>query len=248
MTTEKKIYRGFLRMGSNGEEENILFLLEGDPPELHTSIHDDPLSKIIADDMEAHGRHLTVRYFTSEKELTEDELMVDFAKKVSGPGDALYGTAYSEITGYLYTNDEIEVGGHNLHAELWSQVGRFCHLEIEYSTEPVPSTRENFKHDRGCRCPEHYLGQKGPVYRHQEGHIGVTGREWPKCEHCGLSLDGKHTVEICLDIVRKERIYLLGTLEKTSHLLSETTQAIQGMLKWAKEHQIHKEQDKKEKS
>jgi hypothetical protein len=52
-----------------------------------------------------------------------------------GEGDATFGARYSEDTGYLWTDEELNVGGHDLLGELESHEGRYCLLEIRYSHE-----------------------------------------------------------------------------------------------------------------
>jgi hypothetical protein len=62
--------------------------------------------------------------------MTQGEL-VDVTIRV-GLGEADVGHRYSEITGYLWTDEEIMVGGHDLIEELHDHLGKFCHLEITY--------------------------------------------------------------------------------------------------------------------
>src|SRR5437868_3327415 len=47
---------------------------------------------------------------------------------------------YSEITGYLWTDENLMVGGHDLLDELRSHKGSFVHLEIAYSKD-VPDAK-----------------------------------------------------------------------------------------------------------
>jgi hypothetical protein len=88
-----------------------------------------PLAERIRGDMLAHGDYLSVRYWSAPHEMTQDQL-VDVTIRV-GLGEADVGHHYSDITGYLWTDEE--VGGHDLIEELRSRLGSFCHLEIGYS-------------------------------------------------------------------------------------------------------------------
>lgn len=128
-TLATKQYRGRLRLGSWGEGDDILFLdTDEDYPE--------PLAKRIADDMDDYGRFLSVRYWSSDAEQSDDDLRTSMIRELYGGGDGTeFSTAYSEITGYLWTNESIEVGGHDLLAELTNHVGQWCLLEIGYSRE-----------------------------------------------------------------------------------------------------------------
>src|SRR5438552_1748912 len=106
----KEIYRGKLKHWSNGEEIDILSI-EG---------ADGPLAETIQFQMRESGRYLTARYWTSDKEMTADELVEATVMAACGLGNVAYNVAYSEITGYLWTTEEIEVGGHDLLGELMS--------------------------------------------------------------------------------------------------------------------------------
>lgn len=122
----KKAYRGFLKIGSNGEEEDILFLSK--------DREDDGkiLAELVQEDIEMHGDWLSVRYFTADQEMSIDELTEGLIKKLYGESEAKYRMKYSEITGYLWTDEDLKVGGHDLLQELKGEKGRFCHLEIEF--------------------------------------------------------------------------------------------------------------------
>jgi len=123
----KKVYRGFLRVDSHGDSDDILFLDEKRGEESERI-----LAEALKDDMGEHGHHLTVRYFTADEEMSIDGLTETFVKIVSGIPDIEYSVKYSEITGYLWTDEDIKVGGHDLLEELKSEKGRFCHLEVEF--------------------------------------------------------------------------------------------------------------------
>ena len=118
-------YQGEIRHYSNGEEDEIISL----------SALDDPLAQEIEEDMDAHGKYLTVRYYISEQELSEERLLEEYLKTIFGIGKVEYHVAYSEITGYLWTDEELQVGGHDLLEELQSHVGKWLHLQIDYSRE-----------------------------------------------------------------------------------------------------------------
>lgn len=126
-----KTYRGTLRKASNGEEDDLLGLLS--ESDFAVSI----LAETIRDDMEEHGEFLSVRYFVADKPMADDELAKAWIRYLYGKGDVDYCVRYSEITGYLWTNQDIKVGGHDLLEELYGSLGKFLHLEITYSRQPV---------------------------------------------------------------------------------------------------------------
>jgi hypothetical protein len=129
------IYRGWLVVSSWGEADEILYL-EREPAGKGYRNYESPLAERIQSDMEQYGRYLSVRYFTSDEEKTEEQLTLELARVFAGEGEADVGHRYSEVTGYLWTDEDIKVGGHDLMGELHGQRGKFLHLEIGYAQRP----------------------------------------------------------------------------------------------------------------
>lgn len=132
-----KEYKGILTLDDDGDGMDILFLAQnrGDTSEL------EPLAKQIDDDIEDYGNFLSVKYYLSDEPKPLDELKENEIRKMVGAAEAEYGHTFSEYTGYLWTNEEIKVGGHDLLEELkesaTDQGGKYCHLIIEYSRRPL---------------------------------------------------------------------------------------------------------------
>lgn len=122
----KKIYRGFLKIASNGEDSDVLFLAKTPADEGVI------LAEMVGEDINTLGNFVSVRYFTADEEMSIDELTIDLVKQASGVADARHRMRYSEITGYLYTDEDLQIGGHDLLYELKGHAGRFCHLEVEF--------------------------------------------------------------------------------------------------------------------
>jgi hypothetical protein len=120
-------YRGMITVGDHGDSMDVLFL--GHPH------YEEPLAELICDDIEEHGNYLTVRYWTADAPMSDDAIKTAAVRLVLGDADVKFEPHYSEITGYLWTTEEIEVGGHDLLEELTAQVGRYCLLEITYDKE-----------------------------------------------------------------------------------------------------------------
>jgi hypothetical protein len=118
-------YRGVIRLGQHGEGDDILFL--GD--------EDDPLAELVSDNIREHGSFLSVRYWTADQAAADPVIEEAAIREMLGEGDATFGARYSEDTGYLWTDEELNVGGHDLLGELESHEGRYCLLEIRYSHE-----------------------------------------------------------------------------------------------------------------
>lgn len=117
-----KTYKGRLCFASNGEEDDILSIDEGN----------NFLAEVIADHIKAYGDKLTVSYWISDQELTKDELTEAFIDQLYGDSEAIYAVGYSEYTGYLGTTEELQVGGHDLLAELKESVGKYLYMDIVF--------------------------------------------------------------------------------------------------------------------
>ncbi len=95
----------------------------------------DPLSDKIMNDIGIYGRKLSVQYFASDIQMDSDALVTAWLDQIEGIGSADYAVRWSDVTGYLWTDDYIMVGGHDLIEELQSHEGMYIHLEIKYSKE-----------------------------------------------------------------------------------------------------------------
>jgi hypothetical protein len=116
---ETKTYTGLLSLHSWEEADDILYV----------SSLKDPLAEVLQDDIA--NKTVTARYWITDKEATKEQALVAFLKKLSGVADCDFGSAYSEITGYLWTDEECKIGGHDLIGELKSHVGKWLILEID---------------------------------------------------------------------------------------------------------------------
>jgi len=126
-------YSSHLVIGSNGEEDDILYLGDGCTT---------PLADLIEGDIEVLGAYLSIRYYTASHPFSAEEPVEAFLVSLSGRGEAEYMMRYSEITGYLWTDEKLAVGGHDLLAELKGAAGQWVWLEITYAKtaqkEPQP--------------------------------------------------------------------------------------------------------------
>lgn len=135
---EHRVYRGFLAISDYGADAmSVLGLEAAMPPDNPwRGLTGDPLAMQLQEDREEFGPYASVRYFVSDEERSADELVERLVRRLAGDVTALYVDHYSDITGYLWTDQEIKVGGHDLLDELESYEGKFLHLEIEWSTAP----------------------------------------------------------------------------------------------------------------
>jgi hypothetical protein len=121
----KKIYKGYLRKN----ECKYTLRLERDNYEVE-------LVEKIEEDIKLYGNYLSVRYYISDKETSVDDIKEQWILKVMGISKCEYWDRYgSEWTGYMWTDEELNVGGHNLLEELKSYIDKYIVLEIDYSEE-----------------------------------------------------------------------------------------------------------------
>ena len=113
------IYKGVIRECDYGENWGALFIGESEAP----------LAEILEETI-TH-QQVSVRYWTSDKEKTKEELQEGVVSNLFGSVNAEYCDRYSEITGYLWTDEELKIGGHDLMKELKSYVGKYILLEID---------------------------------------------------------------------------------------------------------------------
>lgn len=131
MPETTQVYRGWLTWAPHGEADDILYVCKQ-----RGRVHEDPFAEIIIGDIEQYGHYLSVRYHITDTERSAEELMTATALLAIGIGEAEFQHNYSEITGYLWTDELLQVGGHNLLEELASHLGSFAHIEITYSKTP----------------------------------------------------------------------------------------------------------------
>jgi hypothetical protein len=127
--TMSAIFRGRLCMTSNSEDDELLGLTVTDAAGniSETAI----LAKALQDEMEDGQAIVSVRYLVSDEPIPEDKIEEAVVRHFYGPSDIKYSIHYSEITGYLWTDENLIVGGHDLLEELKSYIGKYLHLEFK---------------------------------------------------------------------------------------------------------------------
>ena len=113
-----KTYQGLLSLHSWGEADDILYL----------SSLTDPLAEELG---WMSGKKVTVRYWITDKQCTRDEAAEAAMLIAMGAADVTLNSRYSDITGYLWTDEDLNIGGHDLLAELKSSVGEWLILEVQ---------------------------------------------------------------------------------------------------------------------
>lgn len=115
---EKKIYVGWIDVRDYGDSDDVLFLSGIDSP--------------LTEELEfMAGKQVTVRYWISDAEASTDFIKELAVRTLLGAVNVEFSARYSDITGYLWTDEELNIGGHNLLDELKPSAGKYLVLEIE---------------------------------------------------------------------------------------------------------------------
>lgn len=118
-----KTYEGLLSLHSYGEADDILFL----------SSERDPLCEVFEDSLAR--KLVTIRYWITDTQATKEQAQESFIRKLYGETYCKFGARYSELTGYLWTDEKCQIGGHDLIKELKSYIGKWLILEVNIHEE-----------------------------------------------------------------------------------------------------------------
>jgi len=117
-TVKTLLYKGTLFKGGPDYEDELW--LRGMAPALADALQDDIGGKVV-----------TVRYWVTNEPCTKEQAEESFIRTLFGKAECEYEATYTELTGYLCTNEEIKIGGHDLLRELEGYIGKYLILEIE---------------------------------------------------------------------------------------------------------------------
>lgn len=130
----QKTYQGRIKIRDYGDAMDILFVETQPAPDYG----DDPFSEIFSDDLKTYGQYVSVRYYVSEEPRTIEELLENNLRALAGAADARYEDHHSDVTGYLWTDQELNVGGHDLMTELSSHKDGYLYMIVDFSFGPIP--------------------------------------------------------------------------------------------------------------
>lgn len=140
MTT--KIIQGWLKLIPNQEDEDILCVvmdLVSVESKLYSGIWVDPedysIAEIASNYIREHGKRMSVRYWISNVQLLSvDMAQEEFLRTLYAlDARAEYEVKYSETTGYLWTDENFWVGGHDMITELTTSEGKFLLMELTFN-------------------------------------------------------------------------------------------------------------------
>lgn len=122
---QTETYSGLVDVRNHGESEDVVFL---DDEDSGSVLRDRPLTLLLED---IKGKRVSVRYWVSDRPCTPDDAMAQFVGQLDGVADVSWCVAYSEITGYLWTTQDLNIGGHDLLEEIESHKGKWLILQID---------------------------------------------------------------------------------------------------------------------
>lgn len=102
-----------------------------DGTEKETVVDSFPFSKRMQEKCGWRNRYANITFLTGATPIDLDN--IDETKIVSMMGEvsSKYYHSYSELTGYLWTEEGFKCGGHDLLDILYSHEGEYIHMEIE---------------------------------------------------------------------------------------------------------------------
>lgn len=94
-----------------------------------------PLTKKMEDKIEWMHHYASVMFVTGDTPIDPTKVEETIIQSYYGEVDSAYHHRYSDCTGYLWTDEEFKVGGHDIIKILGNYVGEYIHMEIELYKE-----------------------------------------------------------------------------------------------------------------
>lgn len=94
----------------------------------HITIDGEPLAQLTE---EFNGQLLTIRYWITDEPIEMNRAIEATIEQCMGFGEIDFAIHHSDVTGYLWTDEDFEVGGHDMIAEMESFIGKHVLMEIE---------------------------------------------------------------------------------------------------------------------
>ena len=117
------LLEGKIREKENGEHADALF------------IGADVVAEAISNDFRYHETPVFCCWAVSDRPLIPYDLLGIAVEQANGDVDAKYYHQYSEITGYLWTDEEAVIGGHDLLEIFRNHLKKYAILVV--SNQPI---------------------------------------------------------------------------------------------------------------
>lgn len=75
--------------------------------------------------------YASIRFITGKIPIDPTKVEETIIESIFGNAEAEYNHVYSDYTGYLWTDENFTVGGHNIPSILISHIDEYIHMEIE---------------------------------------------------------------------------------------------------------------------
>ena len=98
-------------------------------------VGDIALSEAFAEALNQERKQVSVHYYISPEPMTKERRTHAEVMIANGEGYAEFIQQFSDTTGYLWTDEELTVGGHDLKTEIGGYVGKWCRLELTIHEE-----------------------------------------------------------------------------------------------------------------
>jgi len=90
------------------------------------------LTRLEYDCKRSEGISASITYHVTNVALNEDELILSMMKTMEGEPESKYGHHFSDLTGYLWTDEKFIINNHNVIDEIYSQVsGEYGKYSLE---------------------------------------------------------------------------------------------------------------------
>lgn len=120
---------GWISLRDYGESSNVVNVSDDERPLAERLI--DEISDYDRDDNFRVEKQLSVKYWICDKEASKDEAISEVLKRLDGSAEIEFCARYSDLTGYLWTDEQLNVGGHDLLREIASSEKKWLILEID---------------------------------------------------------------------------------------------------------------------
>lgn len=153
-----------------------------------------PLVKLISDELEraeykvSNNRRVsvTISWHVSDVEMSLEELQIDAYKQVTGIADYDFGHHFSDLTGYLWTDETLVVNGHDVFEEIASVVGdkysttkrKYLYMQINYHVNTMEEMIEEWHNVDTDMKVHQYLGITKKEYDSWVENPNNTTKSW----------------------------------------------------------------------
>jgi len=109
--------KGTIRVSSYGDCDDVLYI----------SGESEPLIQVFD---ELQDQTVSLKFYSSPEEMPIEQLREEVILSLAGAVDASLEHTYSDITGYLWTKQDLSIGDHDLLDILENYIGKYVYIEV----------------------------------------------------------------------------------------------------------------------